>query len=378
MKHCIKILIASCCVGALLACGEPIPSGNEFGIAPPFVFGMRTDDVGKALALSKPIISAVACCFEPGAGVNPSDGPAYYAVNGFNDNWWHSQHDYNTSAHSGDSKLNGLVPQYGAHWITIDLGQEVKIGHEQIGRLGYQRRFDAEDFSDNQGVLGSNGTSYEIYVSQDYLGWNVSGANVVQIDAGINTAPDSSAGLVWLDFPVREETIKFRYVQLRWRFPEGSTDKVATAGNLMFMVNSATELNYNYIISVYRKGKKVLQSLTPSCENHHTLHNTTYGTDYRCVASGIPECAPHAAKCPYYSSNASEPTNGVVRYLYYYKNALPPWFDPTTKKASRNPELAELLGFQDKLDEAADTLLDVIFRIEPPSKLLQLDTSWQF
>lgn len=340
------------CIGLLvLATCNLENQASDHGLDPGRSYGSK----GRTLPINA--ITAHACCeTRPAAYTN--DGAAEWAVDGNTSHWWHSNYNAGTPGYSVDTSETGhlgdfdnylmqgdsdhldgytwtrdpnlalggpeypvavqdVVPQYGAHWITLDLGQEVEINSAVVGRLAYFRRTDQAT-----GGLGQPGVSYEIYVSKKDFGWIVDLPDVTLVKE--DALPDNTAGYSYIVLET-ESSLTFRYIQLRWIFDATTTDpdeKTAHAANLVFKL-FGKELDYSYLVAVYTRGMELLKTLP------------TTGHDY----------------------------NELKIALVNVQNR----FAPPEETDVDTPE-KKMAYQEDTLDSAADTLLEVIYKIDPPKK----------
>jgi len=351
---------------ALGACGLGMENNSaELPISPPNMYG-RLEYVK-----FKPL-NAHACCEQlPAAYTN--DGAAIWALDGLS-HWWHSNYragadnigyDINTgtTGHVNDTgnflrKGNaGAVDGYtwtkneslaardgsgaprtvdsavpantnnsskgGAQWITLDLGRVVELKPGEYLRLGYQRRGDGSEIGR---LCRTNNASYEIYVSQKDFGWIVDTPDVVRITPDTPPYRATAAGLVWLNYYTPpERPLKFRYVQLRWRFNSsvtGNDYKAASAQNIMFKI-SGSDLSYDYLYAVYNHGQNVLKNV-PVSNRDYTLLKAALNSDIK----------------QYFTPPGAASVDTALKRLEY----------------------------QDEMDDAAGRLLDLIYRIAPPNE----------
>jgi hypothetical protein len=322
---------------------------SDHGLDPGKTYGIA----GKALP--ETAISAHACC-ESQPPQYTTDGGADWAVDGDTSHWWHSNYTANTAGYSvdtsetghigdvgnylrrGDSdRLDGytwtqdpnlavdgpeypvavgdIVPQYGAHWITLDLGTEVEINADTVGRLAYYRRSTAT------GGLGQPGVSCEIYVSKKDFGWLVDLPEVTLIKDG---AIANTTGYSYIHLE-SESPVSFRYLQVRWVFDSTTTAadaKTACAANLLFKLFDRN-LDYSYLVAAYTRGMQLLGTLP------------TTGHEY----------------------------NRLRLALVAVQNL----FEPPEETALDT--LEKTTAYQnDRLDAAADSLLSAIYEIDPPKE----------
>jgi hypothetical protein len=345
---------------ALAACNLENQASDN-GLEPGKSFG----NTGNTLSVNA--ISAHACCeTRPPAWTN--DGGADWAVDGILTHWWHSNYNAGTPGYSVDTSESGHIDdpnylrrgegdrldgytwtsdpalavdgpdypiavgdivgpgtqnEYGAHWITLDLGREVEINAGTIGRLAYYRRADSAISG-----LGQPGVSYEIYVSKKDFGWLVDLPEVTLAKAE-DEAEDplpNAAGYSYI-YLESETPLSFRYIQLRWVFDSTTgivtaDSRTASAANLVFKVFDR-ELDYSYLTAVYTRGMELIKTLP------------TTGHDY----------------------------NNLRIALVNVQNR----FEPPKEDAVDT--VAKKTAYQnDVLDAAADSLLAAIYNIDPPKK----------
>jgi hypothetical protein len=327
---------------------------SDHGLDP----GNRYGSTGSVLPAN--VISAHACCeTRPAAYVN--DGGADWAVDGDTSRWWHSNYNAGTEGYSIDTSETGhigdydnylmrgdgdrldgytwtrdpnlavggpeypvavgdIVPDYGAHWITLDLGKDVELNAGTIGRLAYYRRTDSAT-----GGLGQPGVSYEIYVSKKDFGWLVDSPEVtlVKTEDEVNDPLPNTGGYSYIHLE-SEASLSFRYIQVRWVFDStttGADAKTASAANIIFKVFSR-ELDYSYLMAAYTRGMALLNTLD------------TTGHDYN-----------------------------RLRLALVAVQAL---FEPPEETGVDTPE--KKAAYQDSLDSTTDSLLEVIYQIDPPKE----------
>jgi hypothetical protein len=211
-------------------------------------------------------VTAHACCGKSPA--DGSDGPASYAINGNAANFWHSNwgmtlntadgHLSDTTALTidGSSTTVGAYvtekyPNGGAHWITLDLGQVVP----NLARLGYLRR-----------PGGGNGviTNYEVYISDEDIGWDTSHAALVA--KGTWAGKDDYVYAAFVPAAAR-------YIQLRALFTSVGSSNYASAANIIVGTsdNSDVPTDISWIMPVYAKGMAVLETLSPANPDYQSL-----------------------------------------------------------------------------------------------------------
>jgi len=324
-------------------------------------------------------VNAHTCCERD---ADASGGPAAWAIDGDFTRWWHTctvaGEGYSiatgSTGHVGDSNYlkrgdSGRVDGYtwttdvneavggadpwtvddvtpgphGAHWITLDLGEEVEVPAGEIGSIGYYfRGFTAISATDTRlrstdaGRLGGrNGVSYELCVSKKDFGWIVNDPDVIHVGTGVATGLGANCidGYEYFGFQP-ELAITFRYIQIRWVFDNvvGGTDKIASATNFTFNVRSG-EVDYTYLTVAYITGKKLLATIPFSSRDHRPLRILLEGLD--------------------------NPTTGEVVVLGAERALAPPL--PEEKNNVPN-----ILRKQAQVDSAADALLREIYRINPP------------
>jgi hypothetical protein len=339
------------CIGLLvLAACNLENQASDHGLDPGTTYGSR----GNTLPINA--ISAHACCeTRPAAYTN--DGGVDWAIDGITTHWWHSNYNAGTAGYSVDTSETGhlgdfanylirgdsdhldgytwtsdanlalggpdypvavadIVPQYGAHWITLDLGTEVEINADTIGRLAYFRRTDQAT-----GGLGQPGVSYEIYVSQKDFGWLVDLPEVTLVKQA--TLPSNVGGYSYIHLE-SASSLKFRYIQIRWIFDStttGTDAKTASAANILFKV-FGRELDYSYLVAAYIRGLELLKTLPTTGHDYNTL---------RLAIVAVQNC-----------------------------------FEPPAETAVDTTEKMTL--YQDTLDSAADSLLVAIYKIDPPKE----------
>jgi hypothetical protein len=373
---------------------------SDYGITTDGKYGSRIfgNAPGDKFARAKPL-TAHACC-EQNIPKYTNDGPASWAVDGITGHWWHAAYPsptveaekqgYDiytlTTGHVGDDgnfirkgdsnrvngwtwtkdpllavqkdgapvSVGGVVPKQGAHWITLDFGEEVEFNASVVARLGYTRRSDSER---NGGDLGAwandagNGASnsYEIFVSKKDFGWVVNDPDVQKISiATLNRYGDendlterisNATGnqYVFLDSSVYARGIKFRYLQLRWRFRDTETPSTnsrgASAENIQFVINHREGIDYGFVNAVYSTGMETLRGMRFDDPNYSILK-------IRMDAFLAP------------SNTYPAPFTNKSIFAY-----------PT---AEERDTLAKRLAIQDFLDSKADELLSVIYRVKPP------------
>jgi hypothetical protein len=338
------------CTGLLILTACHLENrASDHGLEP----GRSYGHTGNALPVN--VISAHACC-ETLPPANTSDGGADWAVDGISSHWWHSNYAAGTSGYSvdtsetghlgdfdnylrrGDSeRLDGytwtrdpglavggpeypvaagdIVPQYGAHWITLDLGKEIELTPELTGRLGYLRRSNAT------GGLGQPGVSYEVYVSKKDFGWLVDPGEVTLVKEDSLAANTAGYSYIYLE---NTASLSFRYIQLRWIFDSTTTAadaKTACAAGLVFKV-FGKDLDYSYLSAVYIRGMELLKTLPATGHEYNTLRIALVAVQ-----------------------NSFEPPEETT-------------VDTLEKKTA----------YQDVLDAAADSLLETIYKIDPPKE----------
>ena len=352
---------------ALSTCGIEINLENnsaELLISPRNLYGRMQ------YVKFKPL-NAHACCEQIPAGY-VNDGAAIWALDGLN-HWWHNNYrtgdnnigyDNNTgtNGHVNDNgnylrrgnadavdgytwtkntslavpngtggyrRVGDVVPSNGAQWITLDMGRVVELQPGEYLRLGYERRSDGNETGRLCRATNRDDNvyrySYDIYVSQKDFGWIVDTPDVVQIANRAYKA--TAAGLVWLNYYTPSQPLKFRYVQLRWRFTSsvsGTDYKAATAQNIMLKISRA-DLDFDYLYAVYNHGQNVLKNIPVSSRDYTDLKKALNDTTVR--------------------QFFSTPASGVMA-------------TPQTR-----------LEYQDRMDDAASGLLNLIYRIAPPNEL---------
>lgn len=349
----MRKLWAVCMVLVLTACNLE-NQASDHGIDPGKSYGSR----GNTLPVNA--ISAHACC-ETQPPANTNDGGADWAVDGDTTHWWHSNYNAGTKGYSVDTSETGhlgdsgnylirgdsehldgytwtsdpnlalggpeypvavadIVPQYGAHWITLDLGKEVEINADTIGRLAYFRRTDQAT-----GGLGQPGVSYEIYGSKKDFGWLVDRPEVTllkQEDEAEDPLPNTGGySYIYLD---SETPLSFRYLQVRWVFDSTTTAadaKTASAANIIFKLFSR-DLDYSYLVAAYTRGMELLGTLP------------TTGHEYN-----------------------------VLRLALVAVQNL---FEPPEETTVDTQE--KMTAYQDVLDGATDALLMAVYEIDPPKE----------
>jgi len=213
---------------------------SNFGLSPDDFWGRLEGIPGLrgAIGGSNPIVASACCHQEPATS---TAGPADWAVNGDNSNWWHS------GVNNGHESDEG-VPLRGAHWITLDLGELVEIGPQRTGVIGYVR-------GTVGGGLGVTGHSYEIFVSTRDFGWNTADAGIHLLDTGTVA---HIAGMAYI-YLTSAQTVSFRYIQIRWRYADtvGAAARNASAANIIFRT-IGTELCFAYLTAVVIEGRNLL------------------------------------------------------------------------------------------------------------------------
>lgn len=216
--------------------------------------------------LSSNGVTAHACCGKSPA--DGADGPVSYAINGNAANFWHSNWGMTLNTADGHltdqtalTKLDGsvtTVAEYvaenipmGAHWITLDLGTVVP----NLARLGYLRR-----------PGGGNGaiTNYEVYISDEDIGWDTSHA--VLVAKGNWTGKDDYVYAAFVPTAAR-------YIQLRERFASAGTSNYASAANIIVGTSDNADVprDISWIMPVYAKGMAVLETLSPANPGYWSL-----------------------------------------------------------------------------------------------------------
>lgn len=273
---------------------------SEYGLYPDDFYGKINTIMGLngTVGGSKPFIVHACCDQRP---PQDNNGPAEWAVDGDTSHWWYTSSvpspegysvDTRTTGHVGDNDnylmrgsdtiydgytwtrdafqamggpedplpIGDIVPFNGSHWITLDFGEEVEIGPGKTGIIGYYRRADSDS-----GGLGSSGTTYEIYASKWDFGWIVEEEpGIVRLSTGTVA---NAAGYVYI-YITPESAVKFRYLQLRWRYTGSS--KIASAANIIFRT-IGTEPNYDYLLAVHILGREVLRTIPPSNREYYRL-----------------------------------------------------------------------------------------------------------
>ena len=325
---------------------------SDFGLAPGNVYGNTGGTV------ERQAVSAHACC-ESWPATYTTDGKAAWAVDGNVTRWWHSNYTNGHASYSVDTSETGHIGDTGnylarggsgreegytwtadialatldflnqpltvgaqaaqdapngAHWITLDMGKEIEISPSQVGRVGYYRRSSAT------GGLGQPGVSYEIYVSTIDFGWikDISAALVASGTIANN------AGYAYITIEPAA-ALKFRYLQIRWVFDAttiAGDAKTACAANIILKVMDR-EVDYSYLQSVYFRGMELLKTLPVNTHNHRNLKTAL--------------------------------TSAVT--------LLKPPTDPTALDT-----LEKKLTHQERLDAAADDMLTLIYKIDPPKR----------
>ena len=300
----------------LAACNMENKS-SEYGLYPDDFYGKIATIVGlQGVVGGKNPFKVHSCC-DQRPPQNTNDGPAEWAVDGITSHWWHSSYvphpegyslDTRTNGHVGDaanfimkgsgtcydgytwtkdtSKALGgtadpvpvadVVPAGGSHWITLDVGKEIEIGKDITGIIGYYRRADQDT-----GGLGAANTSYEVYVSKWDFGW------IVDEEPGIIRLPgitrsgnsgaiktdnliDNTGGAYEYIYLKPDRKIKFRFVQIRWRFTTSATARNATAANIIFRT-MGEKLSYDYLTAVYIRGKQLLSNMNQGNRDYYLL-----------------------------------------------------------------------------------------------------------
>jgi hypothetical protein len=332
---------------------------SDHGIDPGKSYGSR----GNTLPVN--VISAHACCeTRPPAG---NYGGADWAVDGDTSHWWHSNYNAGTEGYSVDTSETGhigdfdnylirgdgehldgytwtrdpalalggpeypvavetAVPPYGAHWITLDLGTDVEINADTLGRLAYYRWTNLIDGVDQAtGGLGQPGVSYEIYVSKKDFGWLVDSPEVTllkQEDEAEDPLPNTGGySYIYLE---SETPLSFRYIQIRWVFDSSTTAadaKTASAANIIFKI-FGRDLDYSYLVASYTRGMALLGTLPSTGHEYNRLRIALV----------------------------------AVQNL----------FEPPEETGVDTQE--KRTAYQDVLDGAADALLMAIYEIDPPKE----------
>jgi hypothetical protein len=322
---------------------------SDHGLTPGKTYG----NIGNTLPVN--VLSAHACC-ETRPAANTNDGGADWAVDGINTHWWHSNYTADTAGYSVDTSETGhlgdfanylirgdldhldgytwtldpnlalggpeypiavgdIVPPNGAHWITLDLGKEVELTADLIGRLAYLRRSSAT------GGLGQPGVSYEVYVSKKDFGWLVDLPEVSLVKQDSLAANVAGYSYIYLE---SETPLSFRYLQLRWIFDATTTAadaKTACAANLVFKI-FGKDLDYSYLVAAYTRGMELLKTLPVTGHDYNTLRIALVAVQNR--------------------------------------------FEPPEETDVDTPE--KKMAYQDTLDGAADSLLEAIYKIDPPEE----------
>jgi hypothetical protein len=212
-------------------------------------------------------VSGVCCEQDPAQYTN--DGTRDWAIDGAG-HWWHTRYGADASAPAGSPPssmtLTGhltdttlvadkdanmvetrtLVPENGAHWICFDLGEVVP----DLSRLAYRGRTDGN----GSGCI----VMFEIYVSNEPIGWDVSDTGAVfKVSEG--TWPGTANTFHYANFG----RIAARYIQLRCVYSTPGTNNNIAVQEVQLETcdKDFPGLNASGLFDVYFQGLDVLENL---------------------------------------------------------------------------------------------------------------------
>ena len=371
MKKFLCVFAAFACLFTFAAC-DLENQASDSGLNPGNIFGTSSGPV----EVQSLIKSAHACCEQrPAEGNN---GPAEWAIDGNTGHWWRSNYTANSEGYNIDTRTTGhvndmtnylmkgdanrvdgytwtrdtalaaggpgfpadvntVVPQYGAHWLTMDLGKEVNAEAGKFLSFGYFRR------GDNAiGGLGQPNVSYELYVSKKDFGWVVDNPAVIKIGTG--TVANVGGAYVYSGVQLAS-SVTFRYVQIRWIFAStiAADSRIASAADIVFkIVTNGGEPDYTYIMAVYLWGKEYHSTMPPGTREFFILNQMLDGL---------------------FTGEKTTNTDGQNFTVIPGREAVIPF--PGWVPGSN---LSEVLRIQFILDGRADDILKYIYRIDPPKK----------